>query len=116
MTTVKPRPPRKQTHKNIVLHDYPLTADDEENIRLDCLDGSTPLAISRRRSLPYNAVRNLIYGKKQQWFMERRHSRIRPDETKIVIPRTFYVKGGSYTAPCSLPRVSMHVAALEGRV
>ncbi|WP_438752033.1 hypothetical protein [Pararhizobium sp. O133] len=101
--------------KHVVTKVVTVPPEKEDLIKADFLHGLSIRDITDRRKLPYNAVRNLIWSFGREWREEERFARIKPDERKIVIPRTFLEFGTYRLVPCSLPRISMHVAALEER-
>ncbi|MCC2608359.1 hypothetical protein [Neorhizobium petrolearium] len=88
---------------------------DEEAVREAYLAGEPPNAIALRYGgNNAHAVANFISYRKQQWLNEARYSRLQADEIRIVLPRRVADRsGGSYVMPISLPRISMHIAALQ---
>ncbi len=88
---------------------------DEEAIREAFLLGQSASTIAGRHDYGLRkAVANLISVNKQQWLDEARYGRIQPDERKIVISRRVPGRNGSQVVmPISLPRISVHVRALQ---
>ncbi|PWE57637.1 hypothetical protein DEM27_00015 [Metarhizobium album] len=88
---------------------------DEEAVKSAYLSGrrACDIALSYGKGR-YQAVANYISANRQRWLEESRWQGLQSDETKIVIRRRVPTdSGGGIIMPISLPRVSMHVLAMQ---
>jgi len=86
---------------------------DEDEIRDAFLKGERPSNIAARYGHQAQVVANMISYQKQKWMEEARLSRITSDDRRTIIRKRIFESGGSYIAAISVPRITMHVLALQ---
>lgn len=99
----------------VMLRGFGVPADKVDAVRARFMAGMGHHEIARELALSYSAVCNTITEGVRKWREEERLARLVEDERRIVVTRTIVLGQEIRNIRLSLPRVSMHVAALEAR-
>ena len=99
----------------VMLRGFGVAGDKVDAVRTRFMAGMGRHEIARELSLSYSAVCNTITDEARKWREEERLARLVEDERRIIVTRTVVCGSELRRVRQSLPRVSMHVAALEGR-
>lgn len=89
---------------------------DEDAIRRAFLSGQLPGVLANSHGTPDRGrVAELIMTNRDRWVSEEPFDRERSDDRRVLRRKIVIGNSGYKVVHIPLPRVSMHVAAMEGR-